>query len=119
LVSQTVGTQYQLIIWCVLQELLDKCQECSMVIRVAKNQQAERANKNANILLEELDMEKWREESKRAAQARKRERKKQKKLEKKEEKRKAMEEEEEEEEEVEVQEVEGEMMEEETEENGE
>ncbi|XP_026684825.1 ankyrin repeat and KH domain-containing protein 1 [Diaphorina citri] len=112
-------------------ELLDKCQECSMVIRVAKNQQAERANKNANILLEELDMEKWREESKRAAQARKRERKKQKKLEKKEEKRKAMEEEEEkkeekrkameeeeeEEEEVEVQEVEGEMMEEETEEN--
>uniref|UniRef100_A0A8D8UUR8 Ankyrin repeat and KH domain-containing protein 1 n=1 Tax=Cacopsylla melanoneura TaxID=428564 RepID=A0A8D8UUR8_9HEMI len=83
-------------------ELLDKCQECSMVIRVAKNQQAEKANKNANILLEELDMEKWREESKRAAQARKRERKKQKKLEKKEVKRKALEEEEEDDDEEET-----------------
>ncbi|XP_046672408.1 ankyrin repeat domain-containing protein 17-like isoform X4 [Homalodisca vitripennis] len=73
-------------------ELLEKCQDCVKIIRVAKDQQAAKANKNATILLEELDMEKNREESKRAAAARRRERKKKKKLEKKEEKRKLHEE---------------------------
>lgn len=73
-------------------ELLDKCQECVKVIRAAKETQAAKANKNASILLEELDMEKTREESKKAAAARRRERKKKKKLEKKEERRKLNEE---------------------------
>jgi ankyrin repeat domain-containing protein 17 len=75
-----------------LQELLEKCQDCVKIIRAAKDQQAAKANKNASILLEELDMEKTREESKKAAAARRRERKKKKKLEKKEEKRKLHEE---------------------------
>ncbi|RZF38209.1 hypothetical protein LSTR_LSTR005570 [Laodelphax striatellus] len=73
-------------------ELLEKCQECVKMIRAAKDMQAAKANKNASILLEELDMEKTREESKKAAAARRRERKKKKKLEKKEEKRKLQEE---------------------------
>lgn len=73
-------------------ELLEKCQECVKIIRAAKETQAAKANKNATILLEELDMEKNREESKKAAAARRRERKKKKKLEKKEEKRKLYEE---------------------------
>lgn len=73
-------------------ELLEKCHECVKVIRAAKETQAAKANKNATILLEELDMEKTREESKKAAAARRRERKKKKKLEKKEEKRKLHEE---------------------------
>ncbi|KAL0098999.1 hypothetical protein PUN28_020206 [Cardiocondyla obscurior] len=66
-------------------KLLEKCQECVKVIRAAKETQAVKANKNATILLEELDMEKTRE-SKKAAAARRREKKKKKKLEKKEEK---------------------------------
>lgn len=69
-------------------ELLERCQECVRIIRAAKETQAAKANKNATILLEELDMEKSREECKKAAAARRRERKKKKKLEKKEEKRK-------------------------------
>lgn len=73
-------------------ELLEKCQECVNIIRAAKETQAAKANKNASILLEELDMEKTREESKKAAAARRRERKKKKKLEKKEVKRKLTEE---------------------------
>jgi len=75
-----------------LQELLEKCHDCVKIIRAAKDQQAAKANKNASILLEELDMEKTREESKKAAAARRRERKKKKKLEKREEKRKLHEE---------------------------
>jgi len=74
------------------QELLEKCHDCVKIIRAAKDQQAAKANKNASILLEELDMEKTREESKKAAAARRRERKKKKKLEKREEKRKLHEE---------------------------
>jgi ankyrin repeat domain-containing protein 17 len=73
-------------------ELLERCQECVKIIRAAKETQAAKANKNASILLEELDMEKTREETKKAAAARRRERKKKKKLEKKEEKRKLYEE---------------------------
>ncbi|XP_037909760.1 ankyrin repeat and KH domain-containing protein mask isoform X3 [Hermetia illucens] len=72
-------------------ELLEKCYDCVKIIRAAKEAQAVKANKNASILLEELDMERTREESRRAAAARRRERKKKKKLEKKEEKRKMME----------------------------
>lgn len=73
-------------------ELLEKCQECVKIIRAAKETQAAKANKNATILLEELDMEKNREETKRLAAQRRRERKKKKKLEKKEERRKLLEE---------------------------
>ncbi|XP_044260011.1 ankyrin repeat domain-containing protein 17 isoform X12 [Tribolium madens] len=73
-------------------ELLEKCHECVKIIKTAKHTQAEKANKNATILLEELDMEKNREETKRLAAARRRERKKKKKLEKKEERRKLLEE---------------------------
>ncbi|XP_068625670.1 ankyrin repeat domain-containing protein 17 isoform X3 [Battus philenor] len=69
-------------------EVLEKCQECVRVIRAAKETQAARANQNATILLEELDAERCREESRRLAAARRRERKKKKKLEKKEERRK-------------------------------
>ncbi|XP_055381299.1 ankyrin repeat and KH domain-containing protein mask isoform X2 [Condylostylus longicornis] len=72
-------------------ELLEKCYDCVKIIRAAKEAQAVKANKNASILLEELDMERTREESRRAAAARRRERKKKKKLEKKEEKRRLLE----------------------------
>lgn len=72
-------------------DLSDKCKECVKTIRAAKEAQAVKANKNASILLEELDMEKTREESRKAAAARRRERKKKKKMEKKEEKRKQLE----------------------------
>ncbi|XP_034251058.1 ankyrin repeat domain-containing protein 17 isoform X2 [Thrips palmi] len=63
-------------------ELLDKCQDCIKIIRAAKDQQAAKANKNASILLEELDQEKTREETKRLAAQRRRDRKKKKKQEK-------------------------------------
>ncbi|XP_045468094.1 ankyrin repeat domain-containing protein 17-like isoform X2 [Harmonia axyridis] len=73
-------------------DIMDKCHECIAIIQAAKETQAAKANKNASILLEELDMERTREESKKLAAARRRERKKKKKLEKKEEKRKLLEE---------------------------
>jgi ankyrin repeat domain-containing protein 17 len=68
-------------------DLLKKCHHCMEIIRAAKDHQAAEANKNAANLLDELDMEKIREDLKRAAAARKREKKKRKKQEKKEEKR--------------------------------
>ena len=65
-------------------DLLKKCHHCMEVIRAAKDhQEAAEANKNAANLLDELDMEKIREDLKRAAAARKREKKKLKKQEKK------------------------------------
>ncbi|VVD06099.1 unnamed protein product, partial [Leptidea sinapis] len=64
-------------------EVLEKCQECVRVIRAAKETQAARANQNATILLEELESERCREETRRQAAARRRERKKKKKMEKK------------------------------------
>lgn len=67
-----------------LQELLKKCHQCMEIIVCAKERQAAEANKNATILLEEIDQERSREESKRAAAARKREKKRQKKKEKQE-----------------------------------
>jgi ankyrin repeat domain-containing protein 17 len=70
-------------------DLLKKCHHCMEVIRAAKDHQAAEANKNAANLLDELDMEKIREDLKRAAAARKREKKKRKKQEKKQEKRRA------------------------------
>lgn len=76
------------------QDLLDKCQACMKIIRVAKDEQAEKANEYATILLEELDLEKTRAEVKKMAAARRKERKKNKKLQKIFEKRKLQEEEE-------------------------
>ena len=70
-------------------DLLKKCHHCMEIIRAAKDHQAAEANKNAANLLDELDMEKIREDLKRAAAARKREKKKRKKQEKKQEKRRA------------------------------
>ena len=52
------------------------------IIVTAKEKQADQANKNAAILLDEIDAERTREESKKERQARKRERKRQKKKEK-------------------------------------
>ena len=54
------------------------------IIVSAKDRQAAEANKNASILLEELDEEKSREENKKRAAARKREKKRRKKKEKQE-----------------------------------
>ena len=39
------------------QELLKKCQRCMDVIMRAKDRQAAEANKNASILLHEIDLE--------------------------------------------------------------
>ena len=80
-----------LILSAMLQELLDKCQAGMKIIRVAKDEQAEKANEFATILLEELDLEKTREEFKKMAAARRKERKKNKKLQKIFEKRKQLE----------------------------
>uniref|UniRef100_A0A673XQK7 Ankyrin repeat and KH domain containing 1 n=1 Tax=Salmo trutta TaxID=8032 RepID=A0A673XQK7_SALTR len=62
--------------------------------RQAKDQQAAEANKNASILLKELDLEKSREESKKQALAAKREKRKEKRKKKKEEQKRKLEEEE-------------------------
>lgn len=61
------------------------------IIRIAKDEQAEKANEFATILLEELDLEKTREEFKKMAAARRKERKRNKKLQKIFEKRKQQE----------------------------
>ncbi|KPM02538.1 Ankyrin repeat and KH domain-containing protein [Sarcoptes scabiei] len=67
---------------CSDEELKKKVIACAGIIRFAKDRQAAEALKNATNLLEEIDMERSRQESKKAAAARKRERKKQKKKEK-------------------------------------
>uniref|UniRef100_A0A672SSI3 Ankyrin repeat and KH domain-containing protein 1-like n=1 Tax=Sinocyclocheilus grahami TaxID=75366 RepID=A0A672SSI3_SINGR len=77
-----------------LQELLKKCHQCMETIVKAKDQQAAEANKNASILLKELDLEKSREESKKQALAAKREKRKEKRKKKKEEQKRKLEEEE-------------------------
>jgi ankyrin repeat domain-containing protein 17 len=69
-------------------EVVEKCQECVKIIRAAKETQAAKANINASILLKELDMEKSREDARKAAAAKRRERKKRRKQEKKEAQRK-------------------------------
>ncbi|XP_048578543.1 ankyrin repeat and KH domain-containing protein 1 isoform X2 [Nematostella vectensis] len=60
-------------------DLLKRCHQCMEIIVTAKDRQAAEANKNASILLEEIDLEKEREELKKAAAARRRDKKKQKK----------------------------------------
>ena len=67
-----------------LQELLKKCKTCVDIISHAKDRHAAEANKNASILLEEIDAERTREETKRERAARKREKRRQKKKEKQE-----------------------------------
>jgi len=62
-------------------DLLKRCQQCMEAIMSAKERQAAEANKNAAVLLEELDAERNREESRRAKMAKKREKKRQKKRE--------------------------------------
>ncbi|XP_030835495.1 ankyrin repeat domain-containing protein 17 isoform X5 [Strongylocentrotus purpuratus] len=63
-------------------EVLKKCQQCMEIIVVAKERQAAEANKHANILLEQLESEKTREESRKMAAAKRREKKKKKRKEK-------------------------------------
>ncbi|XP_033643957.1 ankyrin repeat domain-containing protein 17-like isoform X1 [Asterias rubens] len=63
-------------------ELLKKCHQCMEIIVAAKDRQAAEANKNANNLLEELESEKSREESRKAQAAKRREKKKKKRKEK-------------------------------------
>ncbi|CAG2162007.1 unnamed protein product, partial [Oppiella nova] len=65
-------------------ELLKKTNQCAEILRQAKERQAAEANKNATILLEEIDLERTREEHRKAAAARRRERKRIKKKEKQE-----------------------------------
>uniref|UniRef100_A0A452GMR0 K Homology domain-containing protein n=1 Tax=Gopherus agassizii TaxID=38772 RepID=A0A452GMR0_9SAUR len=76
-------------------ELLKKCHQCVETIVKAKDQQAAEANKNASILLKELDLEKVREESRKQALAAKREKRKEKRKKKKEEQKRKQEEDEE------------------------
>ncbi|XP_073932956.1 ankyrin repeat and KH domain-containing protein 1 isoform X3 [Castor canadensis] len=76
-------------------ELLKKCHQCVETIVKAKDQQAAEANKNASILLKELDLEKLREESRKQALAAKREKRKEKRKKKKEEQKRKQEEDEE------------------------
>ncbi|XP_027256586.1 ankyrin repeat and KH domain-containing protein 1 isoform X3 [Cricetulus griseus] len=75
-------------------ELLKKCHQCVETIVKAKDQQAAEANKNASILLKELDLEKSREESRKQALAAKREKRKEKRKKKKEEQKRKQEDEE-------------------------
>ncbi|KAM6985007.1 ankyrin repeat and KH domain-containing protein 1-like [Aplochiton taeniatus] len=87
-------------------DLLKKCHQCMETIVKAKDQQAAEANKNASILLKELDLEKSLEESKKQALAAKREKRKEKRKKKKEEQKKKQDEGEEEDEEEEEEEEE-------------
>ncbi|XP_041363273.1 ankyrin repeat and KH domain-containing protein 1-like [Gigantopelta aegis] len=63
-------------------ELQKKCQQCMETIVTAKDRQAAEANKNATILLEEIDKERQVEENRKAQAAKKRERRKRKRKEK-------------------------------------
>lgn len=63
-------------------ELHKKCSTSFEIIVVAKDRQAAEANKNANSLLEELETEKTREETRKAAAAKRREKKRKKRKEK-------------------------------------
>lgn len=56
-----------------------KLEECHQIINAAKKRQEAEANKNASILLEELDYERKKEEQRKAAAQKKRDKKKQKK----------------------------------------
>lgn len=65
-------------------DMTKKCLQCMEIIHQAKERQAAEANKHANILLQEIDQERSREETRKAAAARRREKKRQKKKEKQE-----------------------------------
>lgn len=65
-------------------ELLKKCNQCMEVIRQAKDKQAAEANKNAAILLEELEKEKEKVEKKEESKRKKNEKRKLKAKQKKE-----------------------------------
>lgn len=65
-------------------DLTKKCLQCMEIIHQAKERQAAEANKHASILLQEIDQERSREETRKAAAARRREKKRQKKKEKQE-----------------------------------
>uniref|UniRef100_A0A4W5LX87 Ankyrin repeat and KH domain containing 1 n=1 Tax=Hucho hucho TaxID=62062 RepID=A0A4W5LX87_9TELE len=99
-------------------DLLKKCHQCMETIVKAKDQQAAEANKNASILLKELDLEKSREESKKQALAAKREKRKEKRKKKKEEQKRKLEGEEEEEEEEEEAKVKEELEDQDSSEDG-
>ena len=62
-----------------MKDLLKKLDECMQIINTAKKRQEAEANKNASILLEELDHEKKKEERRKAQAQKKRDKKKQKK----------------------------------------
>ncbi|KAL0994681.1 hypothetical protein UPYG_G00125760 [Umbra pygmaea] len=74
-------------------DMLKKCHQCMETIVKAKDQQAAEANKNASILLKELDLEKSIEYSKKQALSSKREKRKEKRKKKKEEQKRKVEEE--------------------------
>ncbi|XP_069055397.1 ankyrin repeat and KH domain-containing protein 1 isoform X3 [Pleurodeles waltl] len=76
-------------------DVLKRCHQCMETIVKAKDQQAAEANKNASILLKELDMEKSREENRKQALAAKREKRKEKRKKKKEEQKRKQEDDEE------------------------
>ena len=63
----------------VWQDLLKKCQQCMDVIVSAKDRQAAEANKNANILLQEIDRERQLDEQRRLQAAKRREKRKERK----------------------------------------
>lgn len=65
-------------------ELLKKCHQCMEIIVSAKDRQAAEANKNASILLEEIDAERSREKTIKERAARKREKRRMKKQQKQE-----------------------------------
>lgn len=49
---------YIIIYLFILQDLIKKCQRCMEVVIHAKDRQAAEANKNASILLQQIDLEK-------------------------------------------------------------
>lgn len=65
-------------------DMSKKCVQCMEIIHQAKERQAAEANKHASILLQEIDQERSREETRKAAAARRREKKRQKKKERQE-----------------------------------
>lgn len=64
-------------------EYRNKCRECLDIINRAKKRQTEEANKHANILMMQIDLEKQQEENKRVQAAKKRAKKKKNKEKKK------------------------------------
>jgi len=54
-------------------DMTKKCLQCMEIIHQAKERQAAEANKHASILLQEIDQERSREETRKAAAARRRE----------------------------------------------